>query len=181
MLVVSLDPGESSAAVVLKVPDSSPAELVVAYQVKDGVQGFLTLLDKLEEYRGFATWICEKFSPRPSTATGFQQSLSTSLPLVCEGVLIGRGLMPVYTSSEKRYRAPTLQYLVGGKDKADKKKRLHRFLKESGFYVAPSAVDSPDADDVRSALGHALAYLQREVKHRGIHDMVTKWIEETDG
>lgn len=175
MLVVSLDPGESSAASVLKVPDLSPAELVGAYQIKDGVQGFLTLLDKLEEYRGFATWICEKFSPRPSTATGFQQSLSTSLPLVCEGVLIGRGLMPVYTSSEKRYRAPALQYLVGGKDKADKKKRLHKFLKDSGFYVTGGMLGAADADDARSAIGHGLAYIARELKHKPTFDLISSW------
>lgn len=132
--------------------------------------------------RSYSDWrdrvmiISEKFTAR--NTQGFSYTTDSLEPLRGEGALIALGLMPDYTPNEKRWRDPKLQYLVGGRDKADKKKRLHRFLKESGFYVAPSAVDGPDADDVRSALGQALAYLQREVKHRGVHNMVTKWIEE---
>lgn len=178
MLVVSLDPGESSGGAVLRVGDSQPAELLAAYQVDGGVAGFLGLLDTLEEYRGFATWICEKYSPRPSTATGFQQSLKTTLPLVCEGVLIGRDLMPVYSSSEKRYRDPSLQYFSGGTGKAERKKRQHAFLKANGFYRTGKDFGTADADDFRSATAHGINYIARELKHKPTFDMITAWGEE---
>ena len=176
MLVVSLDPGESSGGAVLRMKDSQPAELLAAHQVDGGVEGFLGLLDTLEEYRGFATWICEKYSPRPSTATGFQQSLKTTLPLVCEGVLIGRDLMPVYSPKEKRWRDPGVQYLVGGKNRADKKKRQHKFLKDSGFYRTGKDLGAPDADDFRSSASHGLAYLLRG-GHTPTLNLVRDWID----
>lgn len=177
MLLVSLDPGESSAAAVLKVPESKPVELVAAYQIEGGVQGFLSLLELLEEYRGFATWICEKYSPRPSTATGFQQSLKTTLPLVCEGVLIGKALMPVYSPGEKRYRDPSLQYFSGGSGKAERKKNQHAFLKANGFYRTGKDFGTTDADDFRSATAHGINYIVRELKHRPTFDMIARWGE----
>lgn len=177
MLVVSLDPGESSGAAILKVPYSGAVELVQGFQVSGGIQGFLKLLDALEEYRGFATWICEKYSPRPSTATGFQQSLKTTLPLVCEGVLIGRSLMPVYTSGEKRYRDPGLQYFTGGTGKVEKKKRQHKFLKENGFYRTGKDFGTADADDFRSATAHGINYIARELKSKATFDMISEWTE----
>lgn len=174
MLVISLDPGESSGAAVLSYGDYA-AELVDAFQVSGGVTGFLALLDMLREYEGQGTWICEKYSPRPSTATGFQQSLKTSLPLVCEGVLIGRGLMPVHTSSEKRYRDPSLQYFSGGSGKAERKKRQHAFLKANGFYKTGKDFGTPDADDFRSAASHGLAYLARELHHKPTFELLSSW------
>lgn len=174
MLVVSLDPGESSGAAVLSYGDYA-AELVDAFQVSGGVTGFLALLDMLREYEGQGTWICEKYSPRPSTATGFQQSLKTSLPLVCEGVLIGRGLMPVYTPSEKRYRDPSLQYFSGGSGKAERKKRQHKFLKDNGFYKTGKDFGTPDADDFRSAAAHGIAYLARELHHKPTFELLSSW------
>lgn len=194
--ILSIDPGKSSACVLLAYNDRE-VWLEKAWQFGGGVSGLVSWLDdhigntshgkelgpgenETPPWSVFLELECatitEKFTAR--NTQGFSYTTDSLEPLRGEGALIALGLMPDYTPNEKRWRDPKLQYLVGGKDKADKKKRLHRFLKESGFYVAPSAVDSPDADDVRSALGHALAYLQREVKHRGVHDMVTKWIEE---
>ena len=174
MLIISLDPGESSGAAVLNYGES-PAELVAAFQVSGGVSGFLALLDMLREYEGQGTWICEKYSPRPSTATGFQQSLKTSLPLVCEGVLIGRGLMPVYTPSEKRYRDPSLQYFSGGSGKAERKKKQHAFLKANGFYKTGKDFGTPDADDFRSAAAHGIAYVARELHHKPTFELLSSW------
>lgn len=174
--ILSIDTGKSSGIALLAYNDRE-VWLEKAWQFGGGVAGLIQWVSdvSLDVYDTRPVVISEKFTAR--NTQGFSYTTDSLEPLRGEGALIALGLMPDYTSNEKRWRDPKLQYLVGGKDKADKKKRLHRFLKESGFYVAPSAVDSPDADDVRSALGHALAYLQREVKHRGVHDMVTKWIE----
>lgn len=92
--------------------------------------------------------------------------------------MIALGLMPDYRAAEKRWRDPSLQYLVGGKDLADKKKRQHRFLKESGFYVTGKQFGTPDADDARSAIAHGLAYLARELRHEPTFQMMTEWTEK---
>ena len=94
---------------------------------------------------------------------------------MCEGVLIGRGLIPVYTPSEKRYRDPSLQYFSGGSGKAERKKRQHKFLKDNGFYVVGSQFSTPDADDVRSAIAHGIAYIMRDLKHLPTFEMVTAY------
>lgn len=182
--VLSIDPGKSSGISLLAYNDSE-AWLEGSWQFGGGVMGLMGWYnDHYYSPDGLGPVgpydvdhiIVEKFTAR--NTQGFSYTTDSLEPLRGEGALIALGLMPDYQVVENVWRDPKYQYLVGGKDKADKKKRLHRFLKDSGFYVAPSAVDSPDADDVRSSIGHALAYLQREVKHRGVHDLVTKWIEE---
>lgn len=130
------------------------------------------MVTDLQSFEG-ATWISEKFSPRPGA---FGQSLDSTIPLVCEGVLIDREILPEYTPKEKRWVHPINQYVFGGKDKAEKKKRQHRFLKESGFYRTGKDLDAPDADDYRSAAAHALAHLMR-TGHKPTYNLVTEWIE----
>ena len=149
--------------------------LEAAFQVSPGVTAFRGMVTYLQGWDVYnPVWISEKYSPRPGG--GFGQGLDSTLPLVCEGVLIDRDLLPEYTSGEKRWRAPILQYAVGGKEKADKKRRLHRFLKESGFYVTGKDLDAPDADDARSAIGHGLSYLARELKHEPTYRLISDWI-----
>lgn len=182
--VLSIDPGKSSGISLVAYNDRE-IWLEDAWQFGGGTEELVNWVEKYEVGPYDTLWfkhvrierdtvICEAFTAR--NTQGFSYTTDSLEPLPAIGALISLGLVDRLDKS--RYRDPKYQYLVGGKDKADKKKRLHKFLKDSGFYVAPSAVDSPDADDVRSSIGHALAYLQREVKHRGVHDLVTKWIEE---
>lgn len=119
--------------------------------------------------------IAEKFTAR--NTRGFAYTTASLEPLRCEGALIALGLMPDYTASEKRWRDPNYQYLVGGKDKADKKKRMHRFLKDKGLYRTGKDLGSPDADDFRSAAAHGIVYIARELKHRPTWDMIANWEE----
>lgn len=172
--VISVDPGKSSGACVLDVT-SNGVDLVQGFQVGPGVNPFRELVTGLQE--GYTTpdtiWIAEKFSPRPGQ--GFTHGLDSTIPLVCEGVLIDRDLLPEYTPGEKRWRAPILQYLMGGEGKAQKKSRTHAFLKANGFYRTGKDFGTADADDFRSAAAHGIAYLTREVKHRPTFEMVTGW------
>lgn len=174
MILVSLDPGKSSGGAVIGYDDSG-IWLVEAHQVGAGVTGFRGLLTSLQDRWGGpdVIWISEKFSPRPGQ--GFSHGLDSTLPLVCEGVLIDRDLLPEYTPSEKKWRRPADQYLVGGKDLADKKKRQHRFLKENGFYKTGKDFGTPDADDFRSAASHGLAYLARELHHKPTFELLSSW------
>jgi hypothetical protein len=125
------------------------------------------------------TPIVEKFTPRPNENFGL--TLRAVEPLRCEGVLIDRGLVPDYAPEVKEWRQPKDQYVVGGKDLVDKKKRLHKFLKESGFYVTnkqfPDSPSKDQADDARSSIGHALGYLARVKKHRGALRLMSEWSE----
>ena len=121
------------------------------------------------------TIIAEKFTAR--NTRGFSYTTASLEPLRGEGALIALGLMPDYTPKEKRWRDPGVQYLVGGKDKADKKKRQHKFLKDSGFYRTGKDLGAPDADDARSAMGHGIAYLAREVGNKAAYDLISTWVE----
>lgn len=125
--------------------------------------------------------ICEKFQPRPSSTTGFEHSSETVEPLLCEGVLLQAYMMPLYDKKEVLWRQPSHQYLVGGKDLADKKKRQHRFLKEAGYYVTnkmyPESRKRDAADDVRSAIAHGLSFLSR-TGHMPTYELLADWITE---
>lgn len=120
--------------------------------------------------------ISEKFTAR--NTRGFSYTTASLEPLRGEGALIALGLMPDYTASEKRWRDPKYQYLAGGKDKADKKKRMHAFLKDNGFYRTGKDFGTADADDFRSACAHGIVYIARELKHKPTWGMVSGWTGE---
>lgn len=199
--VLSIDPGVSTGIALLSFDEDSPAQLVEGWQFTGGVRALLDwytqnvtnvvdlgvhvganfdpspvswwLRDTCEED---TTVISEKFTAR--NTRGFSYTTASLEPLRGEGVLIALGLMPDYTAAEKRWRDPKYQYLVGGKDKADKKKRMHAFLKDNGFYRTGRDLGSPDADDFRSACAHGIVYVARELKHRPTFDMIAGWIGE---
>lgn len=193
--VLSIDPGVSTGVALLSYEEDSSAELVKAWQFTSGVTGLLDWVDRHMRIfegdysfspEGFykpaidwidVDWICEKFTAR--NTRGFSYTTASLEPLRGEGALIALGLMPDYGASKTpQWRDPKYQYLVGGKDKADKKKRLHKFLKDSGFYVTGGMLGAADADDARSAIGHGLAYIARELKHKPTFDMVSEWTEK---
>lgn len=121
--------------------------------------------------------VAEKFTAR--NTKGFSYTTASLEPLRGEGALIALGLMPDYTVAEKRWRDPNHQYLVGGKDRADKKRRMHAFLKANGFYRTNSDFpDSPTkdvADDFRSATAHGINYIARELKHEPTWELIRSW------
>ena len=126
-------------------------------------------------HRKNVTIIAEKFTAR--NTRGFSYTTASLEPLRGEGALIALGLMPDYTPKEKRWRDPGVQYLVGGKDKADKKKRQHKFLKDSGFYRTGKDLGALDADDFRSSASHGLSFLAREVGNKPAYGLISTWVE----
>lgn len=152
------------------------------YSWKMGVKGRLEVDSHTEytdnpndweiEVPGNTTVIAEKFNAR--NTQGFSYKTEALEPLRVEGAMIASRLMPAEDSP--RWRSPVLQYAVGGKDRAEKKRRLHALLKDSGFYVAPKELGTSDADDVRSSIGHALAYLARELKHKPTFELIQGWV-----
>ena len=184
--VLAFDPGKSSGVALLAYNETEPARLVKAWQFGNGVQG---LLDWLENQYPSSGWllpyspgseaerlfwsrelvaVSEKFVPVPGK--GFAQSIDSTLPLVCEGVLIAYGIMPVYDSKEKRWQRPSLMYRHGGSTLAEKKKRSRAFLKKNGLYVLPKELGTPDNNDAISAILHGLNYITHTLNHRSTWD-----------
>ena len=174
--VLAFDPGKSSGVALLAYNETEPVRLVKAWQFGNGVQG---LLDWLENYYPNSGWllpfwasevvvVSEKFTPLQGK--GFAQTLDSTLPLVCEGVLIAYGVMPVYDSKEKRWQRPSLMYRHGGSTLAEKKKRSRAFLKKNGLYVLPKELGTPDNNDAISAILHGLNYITHTLNHRSTWD-----------
>lgn len=184
--VLAFDPGVSSGVALASYSDSDPFDLVEVWQFGDGIKGLLFWLrchiwdnypDAGESLREGETLIdldlidivCEKFTPRTAL------TLKGSIPLVGEGVLIGRGLMPPYDPQIDAWQAPARQYSTfGGTDLADKKKVARRRLKEFGWYRLPRELGTPDSDDAMSATLHALSFVMHTVKHKPTFDLISQ-------
>lgn len=187
--LISLDPGVSTGLIAGTYSDDTPFELTHAFQIEGGVEGFVKNVRMLRgdygEYGTLAvgdlgltpspffdlweenfdgdpeevgTAIVEKFNARGSANAGFSYTSKSLEPLRIEGALIAMGVPITWVQ-------PPQQYFLPGKDKAEKKKRQHAWLKENGYYIAPKDVGCSDADDARSATAHAISWLRRQ-KHR---------------
>jgi hypothetical protein len=179
--VLSVDPGWSTGIALIGYSDTAVWR-EQAWQFEGGVVALGQWIQERDNLSSFlhasqVTVIAEKFTPRPNEKFGL--TLRSVEPLRCEGILVDRGLLPDYENTVKVWRQPKDQYVVGGKDKIDKKKRLHAFLKDTGeFYVTGKPLDAPNADDARSAIGHALGYLSRVKHHEPTFKLMSDWSEK---
>lgn len=179
--LISIDPGMSTGVVVGTFSDTEPFKLEFATQIEGGVQGFTkevsnqyctdSFSDTYGETcfsvgrfsnGGFYHWydevdedtifIAEKFTAR-GTGNGFAYRTEALEPLRVEGAMIAMEMNLSWCS-------PAQQYFAGGKG-PEAKKRAHAWLKAHDLYISPKSVGCKDADDARSALLHAIAYLRR--------------------
>lgn len=170
--LISIDGGMSTGISVGTYSDIDPYELGAFFQFEGGVEGFIKKVytsengygDQLIRVREGSvhgdlvlgdeeelTVVAEKFTARGG-GQGFSLRTEHLEPLRVEGAMLAMGLKP-------HWRSPQHQYFAGGKTKAEKKKAQHKWLKDHGLYVTGKMVDSPDADDVRSSIAHAIAWL----------------------
>lgn len=178
--LISIDPGMSTGLVVGTYSDTEPFKLTHFFQIEGGVEGFIENVSPGENGYGDKlvyvripnqgrlrvcfgeevelTVIAEKFTARGGANSGFSYRTKDLEPLRIEGAMLAMGLNPTWVS-------PPQQYFAGGDGKAKKKQAQHRWLKDKGLYVTGKMVGGTDADDVRSAIAHAIAYLVRQ-KHR---------------
>jgi hypothetical protein len=162
----SIDPGLSTGLAFLSYEDDAPPVLEGARQFRGGANGLREwILDFLSGWDGEGTVIAEKFNAR--NTKGFAYTTASLEPLRCEGVLLAYDLPTAWVQ-------PPQQYIAGGDGKADKKKRQHKFLKDTGFYRTGKDLNAPDADDFRSAAAHALGYLAR-TGHKPTFDLIAGW------
>lgn len=166
------DPGRSSGYVRLSFTDNTVPALESARQIEGGAFALTRFLKRVEPQADIT--VSEKYVPLPGK--GFHHTLDSVEPLRGEGVLIALGFMPDYPDS--KWRRADRMYLHGGKSLTEKRKRSHRYLKESGYYVTGSDVGCKDANDVRSAILHGLSYLAQVVGHRPTFDSISSWVEE---
>lgn len=189
--VLACDPGKSSGFALVGY-NKTEVWLEKAWQVEGGVSGLIRwtnrgvlplrlassgiygMLGSIKYHADDLTVISEKFTPL--SGGGFNQTLDSVEPLRGEGALIALGLMPDYP--DPKWRRPDRQYLYGGANLAEKKRRAHRFLKDSGFYVTGKDVGCKDANDARSAMLHGLSYLAQVVKHKPTYDLISNWTEK---
>lgn len=177
-MLVSIDTGMSSAVIAGIYSAEDPLQLVLAEQIEGGVEGFVERVKPSENGYGGRLIrvsqstgidavlgdgipmdvIVEKFTSRGAGNSGFSYRTSALESLRVEGAIIAMGIPHTYVS-------PQQQYFLPGKDKAEKKKRQHAWLKEHGYYIAPKDLGTKDADDARSACAHAISWLRRQ-KHK---------------
>ena len=166
--LISIDPGMSTGLAVGTYSDTEPFKLTHFFQIEGGVEGFIDFFDPAYDDMWFLGGdrlklferevVAEKFNARGGANSGFAYKTRDLEPLRIEGAMLAMGLNPTWTS-------PAQQYFSGGEGKAKKKQAQHRWLKEKGLYVTGKMVGCDNADDVRSAIAHAIAYLVRS-KHR---------------
>lgn len=185
--LLSIDPGLSTGVSLISYEEGKAPKLEAGWQFGGGAASLIDWYYQEEKGWGIAQpisnlggathyiTIAEKFTAR--NTKGFSYTTASLEALRGEGVLLALDLMPDYSVKEKRWRDPGLQYLVGGDTLADKKKRQHKFLKDSGFYRTGKDFGTPDADDFRSSCSHALSFLARERRHRPTFDMMQGWVD----
>lgn len=173
--LLSIDPGLASGFSGWEYDDDIPARMVEGFQVVGGYAGFRDWLYEYADWHystmGGLTIICEKWIPYPTP--GHSPTLDSTYPLVLEGVLIDRGIMPAEYPHE-RWRRSGAQYWVpthenGKKLKvAERRKRQLAWLKEStDLYRTPTqmGVKHKDCQDYHSSVFHALSWF-RHIDHR---------------
>lgn len=173
MYVTWFDPGVSTGIVTGWFGENHHFEPRGIWQVPGGQDG---LIDWLETHPVHPTVMrtagdrlddhivgSEKFIPRP--IDGGTHTLESTYPLVQEGLLVGRGIMPPYPRGH--WQPATSQVLRRSPDNdPDKNKKLSdELLQRLGLWLTGTDVGQPDANDVISATKHVIWFLTRTLKH----------------
>lgn len=174
--LVVIDPGCSTGIVTGTYTDDTPFEVTGKYQVTGGLVGLVEFLNnnqiisyewvrELADLTVAQTVVVEKFTPR-ARDDGGGLTLKSVEPLRIEGYLVGMGDIPDFVegAANPQWRQPGEQYFSGGTDLASRKKASQVWMKERGLWTTGKEVGQPDADDVNSAMRHALGYM-RDIMH----------------
>lgn len=161
------DPGLSTGIVTGWFNEDSHYESRYIWQIPGGPQGLMDWLEDNPYNFGDLGLIggsivgCEKFVPRP--IDGGSHTLESTIPLVGEGVLIGRRVMPAYPFGN--WQPAGAQVLRKGKDPAQSKKFSDDLLKEKGLWLTGEDVGQPDANDAISSTKHIIHFLCHKLRH----------------
>jgi len=157
------DPGVSTGIVYGVWTESEHYENREIWQIPNGTRGLDTWIDAHWGLIRSVNHIgSEKFIPRPMD--GASHTLESTYPLVQEGVLIGRQVMPHYP--EGNWQPAVNQYPVGGETAEDRKKRMDYLLKRAGLWLTGADVGEPDANDALSATRQMIYLVTRTLRHK---------------
>lgn len=164
MYITWFDPGVSTGIVRGWFDDTHHYEPREMWQVPGGQVGLIDWIDVHSWRLGLPSDIVgsEKFIPRP--IDGGTHTLESTYPLVQEGLLVGRGIMPVYPDGH--WQPATSQVLRKGKTPEESKKLSDELLQTLGLWLTGTDVGQPDANDVISATKHIIWFLTRTLKHK---------------
>lgn len=154
------DPGMSTGIVRGWFSETEHYEPDCIWQIGDGTRGLRAWLDTHPLPLGLIVG-AEKFVPR--TKPGMTHTLESTYPLVQEGVLIDREIMPEYPGGN--WQMADAQLLLGGKDAEERKRRSDDLLKARGLWLTDTDVGQKDANDAISATKHILHFLTRTLRH----------------
>jgi hypothetical protein len=161
------DPGVSTGIVRGWFNEEHHYEPREMWQVPGGQEGLIEWLDDRGDWRfGFRGDIIgsEKFIPRP--IPGGSHTLESTYPLVQEGLLVGRGIMPAYPHGNWQPATSQVLRRSPDNDPVKNKKLSDELLQDLGLWLTGTDVDRPDANDVNSVTKHIIWFLTRTLKHK---------------
>jgi hypothetical protein len=157
------DPGVSTGIVYWVWDEKHHAEPRGIWQIDQGTVGLDIWIDGHWDLIRSVQYIgSEKYVPR--SIDGMTHTLESTYPLVQEGLLIGRQVMPHYPNGH--WQPAANQYPVGGDTPEERKRRMDDLLKRAGLWLTGEDVDAPDANDALSATRHMIYLLTRTIRHQ---------------
>lgn len=150
------DPGVRTGVVYWVWSEHEHAEPREIWQFDGGTTALEFWIDGHHDLINAVTHIgSEKFIPRPQE--GMSHTLESTYPLVQEGVLIGKGVMPHYP--EGNWQPAGCQYPTKTHERTDE------LLKLRGLWLTGKDVGMDDANDALSATRQMVYLLTRTLKH----------------
>jgi hypothetical protein len=157
------DPGVSTGITYWEWTDKRIAIPVHDWQIYGGTEALDQWIDEHWYLIRSVTHIgSEKFIPRP--LPGMSHTLESTYPLVQEGILIAREVMPHYPNP--RWQPATCQYPVGGDTPEERKRRMDDLMKRAGLWQTGVNAGDSDANDILSARRHMVYLLTRRIRHQ---------------
>lgn len=160
-MILFCDPGRSTGLAWGYYDKDTPFTLEGYAQVDGGLLGLLIWLGDNKKIADGHEWFAEYYKPYAAI-----QTIDSMYPKYIEGSLVTLGYMDDYDLYPANWRTSNYQYVVSGKNAAEKKSKQNAWIKAEHpeLYVTGKMVGQKDADDVRSAIGHILSIL-RDHKH----------------
>lgn len=161
--ILFCDPGRSTGLAWGHYGEATPFTLDGYAQVDGGLPGLLIWLNENQSTADSHVWWAEFYKPYSAI-----QTIDSMYPKYVEGALVTLGYMHDYDLDPARWRTSNYQYVVSGKNAAEKKRNQLAWIKENHpeLYVTGKMVGQSDADDVRSAIGHLLSIMRDKLGHR---------------
>lgn len=152
--ILSMDPGMSTGIVHAAVEDDALPEILMKWQVEQGLPGVNDWGYENHLTAGFADrLVCERWHPRPGARS---YKLDELEPIRIEGMLES------FYDDILLFRQPEQRHLFKESDRFEKSAA---FLQWAGYWTTGSEVGCKDANDANSAMMHLFGYL-RDNKHR---------------